>query len=182
VLREQLEHVIRACAQIADDNDIVIVGSQAVLGAHPEAPPTMLFSVEADVYPRNRPERADLIDGAIGEGSPFHATFEYYAHGVGPETAKAPRGWEERLVPLKNENTRGATGWCMEVHDLVLAKCVADRDKDWAFAAEAISHGLVSPEELRARTELLPLEAQHRQELALRLDALLTRSTEDAES
>ncbi len=25
-------------------------------------------------------------------------TFGYYAHGVGPETAKAPAGWEQRLV------------------------------------------------------------------------------------
>jgi hypothetical protein len=31
--------------------------------------------------------------GALGDGSPFHAAFGYYAHGVGPETAKAPAGW-----------------------------------------------------------------------------------------
>jgi hypothetical protein len=27
---------------------------------------------------------------------PVHVTFGYYAHGVGPETAKAPAGWQER--------------------------------------------------------------------------------------
>jgi hypothetical protein len=40
----------------------------------------------------------------------FHETFGYYAHGVGEETAILPASWRERLVPLRNENTRGATG------------------------------------------------------------------------
>ncbi len=36
--------------------------------------------------------KADLIDGSIGELSPFHETFGYYAHGLGPETAALPAG------------------------------------------------------------------------------------------
>ncbi len=171
MLLEQLEHLIRACADIAGDDDIVVVGSQAVLGSHANPPPTMLVSVEADVYPRHWPERADVIEGAIGEGSPFHATFEYYAHGVGPNTAKAPEGWEERLVALRSENTRGATGWCMEAHDLVLAKCVAGREKDWSFAQEAIRHQVVRPDELRARLPLRPVSQSHRESIAKELEA-----------
>ena len=61
--RAQLEHLIRAAADIADDDELVIIGSQAVLGQYPDAPVELLASMEADVYPRNRPERADLIDG-----------------------------------------------------------------------------------------------------------------------
>ncbi len=166
MLLEQLEHLIRACADIAGDDDIVVVGSQAVLGSHADPPPAMLVSVEADVYPRHWPERADVIEGAIGEGSPFHATFDYYAHGVGPDTAKGPEGWEDRLVALRSENTRGATGWCMEVHDLVLAKCVAGREKDWSFAQEALRHQIVRPEELRARLALLGVPQSHRETIA----------------
>jgi hypothetical protein len=48
--------------------------------------------MEADYFPVDHPERADLIDGSIGELSPFHGTFGYYAHGVGPETALRPSG------------------------------------------------------------------------------------------
>ena len=158
--REQLEHLIRACAEIADVEDIVVVGSQAILAQYPQAPASMLISVEADVYPLRHQERAAVIDGAIGEGSPFHETFEYYAHGVGEETVIAPRGWTDRLVPLSNANTRGATGWCMDTHDLVLAKCVAGREKDWRFAEDALRHGLVDPGELRARVRLLPLTGE----------------------
>jgi len=44
------------------------------------------------------PEKADIIDGCIGELSPFHETFGYYAHGIGPETAVLPAKWKTRLV------------------------------------------------------------------------------------
>jgi len=162
MLRAQLEHVIRAAADLADDPDIVVVGSQAILGSFADAPPELLVSLEADVFPRTHPERADVIEGAIGEGSPFHETFGYYAHAVGPETAKAPAGWDDRLVPLSNVNTRGATGWCLEPHDLVLAKLVADREKDWAFARTAVAAGLVDRDELRRRTASLPVAGEAR--------------------
>ena len=47
----------------------------------------LLVSLEADVYPRHYPERAELIEGSIGELSMFHETFGYYADGVGVHTA-----------------------------------------------------------------------------------------------
>jgi hypothetical protein len=108
--RSELEHVIRATSGITGDPDIVVVGSQAVLAQFPEAPAVLLASMEADVYPRHRPELSIQVDGAIGERSLFHETFGYYAHGVDETTATLPAGWEERLVPIRNENTGGATG------------------------------------------------------------------------
>jgi len=72
---------------------MVVIGSQAILAEHPDAPASLLRSIETDVYPLNHPERADDIDGAIGDGSRFHETYAYYAHGVGPEIALAPAGW-----------------------------------------------------------------------------------------
>lgn len=157
--RAQLEHIIRASATIAEDDDIVIIGSQSVLGQFPDAPEELLISDEADVYPRNHPERADLIDGSIGELSPFHQTFGYYAQGVGETTATLPRGWQQRLVAVNNERTRGATGWCLEIHDLVVSKYAANREKDRAFVQAASRHGLVSRATLDQRiaeTELEP--------------------------
>ncbi len=155
--RHELEHLIRAAAEVAEDNELVVVGSQAILGQFPDAPAAMLISREADIYPRNHPERADEIDGSLGDGSYFDLSFSYYAHAVGPETAKAPAGWEERLVPVRSENTGGATGWCLEAHDLVLSKCAAGRERDWEFAREALAHGLVGADELQRRSTDLPL-------------------------
>jgi hypothetical protein len=92
VTREQLEHVIRAAAVIADDDELIIVGSQSILGQFPEAPVALRVSVEVDLYPKHHPDRADLIDGSIGELSPFHETYGYYAQGVGPTTARRITG------------------------------------------------------------------------------------------
>ena len=96
--REDLEHVIAAAANVTGHDEFVVIGSQAILGTHPTAPAAMLRSLEADVFPLHRPEDADYIDGALRDGSQFHLTFGYYAHGVGPDTAMAPQGWRARLV------------------------------------------------------------------------------------
>lgn len=174
--RADLEHVIRAAAAIAGDDEIVVIGSQAILGGLPDAPEALLWSQEADVYPRAQPERAEAIDGALGDGSQFHATFGYYAHGVGPETAKAPAGWERRLVPIRiPRSPRDATlvtGWCMEPHDVVLAKCAAGRERDWEFAREAIRAGVVNAEEMLRRAGDLPLPAAQRTRIARLLRGL----------
>jgi hypothetical protein len=98
--RKQLEHIIRAGGSVAAVPDLIVVGSQAILGAFPDAPPELLVSMEADVYPLHGPEKADLIDGSIGELSPFHEAFGYYAHGVGPDTAVLPSAWKARLVKV----------------------------------------------------------------------------------
>ncbi len=166
--REQLEHVIRAAARIADAKEIVVVGSQALLGEFPAAPAELLESMEADVYPRDHPERADLIDGAMGELSPFHETHGYYAHGVGPETATLPTGWEDRLVPLPAER---AVGLCLEIHDLVLSKYAAGREKDRDFVRTAIRHQMVGREVLARRLETMPLAFELRVRIRTFIDA-----------
>lgn len=173
--RQQLEHLIRAASTIADTLDIVIVGSQAILGQHPDAPPSLLRSMEADVYPLHAPELAELIDGSIGEGSPFHTTFGYYAQGVGPETATLPPGWSKRLVPISNEATRGATGWCLDTHDLVVSKLVAGRPKDLEFAAEARRAGLLDLDELRRRSSQLAIDDRLRAAVGSRIAVLERR-------
>jgi hypothetical protein len=157
--RAQLEHVIRAAADIADANDIVVIGSQAILGQFPDAPASMRVSAEADVYPLQHPERADLIDGSIGELSPFHSTYGYYAQGVSETTAYLPHGWKDRLIVIQNENTRGARGLCLEVHDLLAAKSIAGREKDIDFLSQAAAHGLANRDELLARLDLIDASA-----------------------
>jgi hypothetical protein len=132
-------------------------GSQAILGQFPDAPDALLVSMEADVYPRDAPEKSDLIDGAIGELSTFHETFGYYAHGVDESTATLPPGWRERLVPIHNENTGGATGWCLEVHDLAASKLVAGRERDMVFVAALVRQRMADPVVLQQRVDRLAL-------------------------
>jgi hypothetical protein len=176
VTRLQLEHIIRAAAGNADTTDIVIIGSQAVLGSFPDAPAELTRSIEADVFPRSRPQDSILIDGAIGERSLFHETFGYYAHGVDEATAVLPEGWQGRLVPLRNENTRGATGWCLEVNDLAVSKLVAGREKDIEYVTALFRHGLAHCETVRERLGMTPLaDPERRREIEARLARLSLR-------
>lgn len=113
------------------------------------------------MYPLRDPGAADLIDGALGDGSQFHLAFGYYAHGVGPETAKAPAGWQERLVmrsvPPRPGSTGAVVAWCLEIQDLVLSKCVAGRPRDWDYAKAALNAGIVDDRVLLGRVSDLPV-------------------------
>ena len=172
--RPQLEHIIRAAAGNADTREIVVIGSQAILGTYPDAPEELTRSIEADVFPRDKPADSILIDGAIGERSMFHETFGYYAHGVDETTATLPEDWRERLVPVCNENTRGATGWCLEVHDLAVSKLTAGREKDVEYLAALFRHALARPALVRERLGQTPLSTAEQRRLA---EARLARLT-----
>ena len=163
--RSELEHLIRAAAAVTDQYEIVVVGSQSVLGAVPDAPEVLLQSREADCYPLHRPDLADVIDGAIGELSPFEERFGYYAQGVGPETAILPVGWEGRLVKIQNENTDLKIGYCLEPHDLAASKRAAGRDKDWPFVEAMLCHQIVNEKIVEERIALLPIATEHQQRL-----------------
>lgn len=152
--RSDLEHIIRASAANAGTDEIVIVGSQAILGTIPNPPGELCESIEADVFPKKRPEDSILIDGAIGENSMFHQTFGYYAHGVGRDTAVLPEGAFDRLVPLSNENTRGSTDWCLELHDLAVSKLAAGREKDILFVSAMLKHKMISADTVRERLKM----------------------------
>jgi hypothetical protein len=86
--RATLEHIIRASGEIAFVPDIFILGSQAVLGQFPEISQplsqsegvdislreireqsrrTLCMSFEADIMIPSHEEKAELIEGAIGE-------------------------------------------------------------------------------------------------------------------
>lgn len=167
--RAQLEHLLRAAGDLCEEDEFIVIGSQAILGQFPDAPAALRVSAEADLIPCRHPQRADLIDGTIGELSPFHDTYGYYAQGVDETTATLPAGWRERVVTIQNENTRGITGRCLEVHDLLVSKLVAARDKDHRFARAAIAHGLVDAATLLNRLAVTAIPPPRRDEIAARV-------------
>jgi uncharacterized nucleotidyltransferase DUF6036 len=152
VNRDQLAHVLRAAASIAGDGDIVVLGSQSILGTFSDArlPDEATMSVEADLAWRHDPNaaKADLVDGAIGEGSQFHSEWGYYAQGVEVSTAVLPAGWEARVEIFHRDDTGHAWARCLEPHDLCIAKLVAGREKDIDFVAALIRAQLIDPTKL----------------------------------
>lgn len=141
---EQLRHILRAAASVTGEREFIVIGSQSLLGSHPDAPKALRKSVEGDTYPRHHPEKSIEVDGAIGELSPFHQEFGYYAHGVSPETATLPAGWEERLIEFKVNDAAGTVGLCLEKHDLAFSKLAAGRAKDLEFVRGLLKHRLIN--------------------------------------
>jgi hypothetical protein len=174
--REHLEHLIAAAAAVSGEHEIVVVGSQALLAQFPDAPAELLESMEADVFPLWRPDRAEKVHGAIGEFTAFHDMNGYYAHGVGPETIRAPAGWRDRLVRVQVDRVglaRPAVGWCLEAHDVVLSKCAARRERDFEYAKVCIDSGLVDRDLLWKRAQTLPLPAEDLRYVLSVLDSIL---------
>lgn len=155
--RDQLEHLLRAASRIADESDVVVFGSQAILGSRTEAelPPEVVASVEADLTFFDDPDdaKSDLVDAMIGELSPFHDAFGVYGQGVSLSTAVLPSGWRDRVIVLDTPGTAPGRGICVEPHDLVLATLVAGREKDLVFAAALLEVSLIQPALLRERLD-----------------------------
>jgi hypothetical protein len=167
--RAALEHILRAAGSVTNLDDLIVVGSQAILGAFPEAPKELLASQEADIYPLSDPEKSDLITEGLGEDSRFQKTFGYFADGVSENTAILPEGWRDRLILVASPNTRGVRGWCLEPHDLAISKYVAGREKDLAFNAALARNKMVRPDILDERLAATPVDPRLRDLVAARI-------------
>lgn len=163
--REELEHIIRAAADITNQYEFVIVGSQSILGTRARPERVFTVSMEAGIYPLAAPELANDIGGAIGEGSQFHETYGYYAQGVGPDTAILPNDWQERVCRVQNGNTNDRVGYCIGVLALFLAKAVAGRDKDREFCKALIEHHYVTVPDVLALIGRMPLDGGEQRKL-----------------
>ena len=156
--REQLAHVLRAAATIVEDGDILVVGSQSILGSvdADRLPEEATRSVEADLAFFADPNelKMDRVDGEIGEDSQFHATYGYYAQGVALETSVLPEGWRDRLIPFGGD-APPSEARCLERHDLIIAKLVAGREKDVEFVTALVAADLVDVRVLLDRALLV---------------------------
>jgi hypothetical protein len=166
VTRDQLEHAIRAACDVADDREVFVFGSQAILAEYPDAPEQLRASIEVDVQPKNRPEAVDQIDGSLGELSQFHQTHGFYVHGVSIEAATLPSGWEDRTVPVSDPvRTRGNVGHCLEAHDLAASKLAAYREKDRDFVRTLLVERLIDQEVLLDRIRNLDMGTEDKTRL-----------------
>jgi len=154
-----LQHVLRAASQIVVGSAPIVIGSQAVLGSRneDELPPEATRSIEADIAFFDDPDdaKADQIDGAIGGLSIFHEEFGFYGQGVSITTAVLPAGWRDRLIEIEIQG-EPRVAYCLEPHDCVVSKLVADRQKDREFAAALIKAGIVDAPTVVERVRMLP--------------------------
>jgi hypothetical protein len=170
--RDQLEHAIRTACQIIQQPEVIVVGSQAILGTYDESqlPAAATMSIEVDILPiaESNDESAllaDHIEGVAGEFSPFEELHGFSIDGVDLETAVLPDGWRDRLVKVQNVNTAAPAGeprfagWCLDKEDLCVAKLIAFREKDRNFVAALIGANLVSADLIMSRLRTIPQES-----------------------
>jgi hypothetical protein len=162
--RDQLEHAIRTACQITEQPEVIVVGSQAILGTYDESelPAAATMSIEVDILPiadsnDETARLADLIEGVAGEFSPFEELHGFSIDGVDLETAVLPDGWRDRLVKVQNANTAAPTGeplftgWCLDKEDVCVAKLIALREKDRNFVAALLDASLVNRDLIATR-------------------------------
>jgi hypothetical protein len=174
VKREEFEHAIRAAGGILGVREVLVIGSQALhASVDTDLPHEAARSVEVDIAAMQRDtdgRLADLIDGSIGEASMFHATFGYYVQGVVASTAVLPDGWRERLVRFETPATNGVVAWCLDPHDLWIAKAIANRPKDIEFCQALVERELVDPDQLRERLAMVgPIDERVRSIVTTRI-------------
>jgi hypothetical protein len=178
VRRAELEHLVRAACELTGDDEIIVIGSQAIHASIPEEklPSPTTLSNEADLWPIGAQDEHDprvaQIEGALGEDSPFHRTHRVYGDGVDATTATLPPGWEARLVRFESVNTNGKVGLCLERHDLCIAKLVAGRPKDLAFIDSLLQAHRLNEVTLVERLASLKLGGEKRDLVHARLAAL----------
>lgn len=167
--RDQLEHAIRAACQIIGHDEVIVVGSQAILGTYDEStlPPAATRSVEVDILPiadtdAETVRLSDAIEGVAGELSSFEQLHGFSIDGVDLSTCALADGWRDRLVRVRNANTAAPegepqfTGWCLDKEDLCAAKLCALREKDRMFVAALLEAHLVDAQVIRARLDCMP--------------------------
>lgn len=155
---QQLDHALRAAANVTGHQTFLLVGSQSVLpwtehwGDIPEA-----ASLSREVDLAGPHPGMDLTElNVIGEGSRFDAEHSIHVDPVDWDTATMPDGWQVRIMSWLSPS--GVTALCPEPHDTAAAKLAAGRPKDLEFVAALTDSGFLDESVLRARVQRLPPE------------------------
>jgi hypothetical protein len=149
---QSLKHLVLAVGGIGAPRRIVVLGSSSLLGSFPmlgEAGQPVEASMDADLLVEPCDEQlAKVLDEALGEERTFQSRYGYHADILRPEiTELLPRGWEERLVAL--EECEGV--FCLEPHDLAVAKLQAGRPKDLALLTTLLERKMLVAETVSQR-------------------------------
>jgi hypothetical protein len=179
VLADELRDLARRAANLTGYRQILVLGSQAVHGALPDAdlPAITTMSAEADLAVVNdlSGETPHTIEANFGMGSPYHQHFGVYADGISLSEVALPNGWEGRLrteqIHDDADVDNPVTLLFPEIHDLCASKLTVavtggfGRRSDREFVSALIDAGLVEPDHLDQRIEQLPesvaIEVRH---------------------
>jgi len=180
VKRVDLEEAIRHATRVTRQRELLIIGSQAILGSFSEnqLPELATISEEVDIAPVIDDEDhslATIIDAELGEWSSFHEEHGFYVQGVNLTTAILPKGWESRTVLVAPDGPGGSLAQCLDPHDLCAAKLVRGDPKDKEFVNSLVEAGLIDPATLVRVCKKIPVGEARRGVTISRAEAWLPR-------
>jgi hypothetical protein len=170
VRADELRDLARRAANVTGYRQILVLGSQAIHGALPDAdlPAVTTMSEEADLAVFNdlSGETPHVIEAAFGMGSPYHQRFGVYADGIALSEVALPDGWQGRIrteqVHDSADVENPVTLLFPEIHDLCASKLTVavtggfGRRSDREFVSALTEAGLVDLETLNDRVGRLP--------------------------
>ncbi|WP_448808737.1 DUF6036 family nucleotidyltransferase [Agromyces bauzanensis] len=181
--RDELMELARQAIRLVPNREVLIVGSQSILGTIPEdrLPPRATLSREADIAPTMDDDDgtiATIIDAHLGEMSDFDRVNGFYAQGVSTTTAVLPAGWERRATIIHPDGPGNGTAWFIGPYDLCASKLVRGEEKDIEFVSALISAGIIDPDALTRIAGRLPVSSTVRRIVQSRVIACSTSTTD----
>ncbi len=162
--KEELFEAILKAAERVGATDWVVIGSQAVHGALPNAPISRVErSDDADAFPVDYEEwMYEPLHYELGFDSDFNKETGYYFEVVRPTMPRLPKGWEQRIktdtigeINVRGSNRPVAVSF-PDLHDLLAAKLSVKRPRDTAFFRQIYRLGVVDQTLLLQRLADVP--------------------------
>lgn len=153
--KSDLFELIYKINEISLEEKPIIVGSQAIHAITEDLPEIARKSIECDfLFIGGKTETRTEINKNLGVFSNFQIEHGFYADALGLATVVLPDGWQERLQPLLDE--KGETiAYAAEIHDIVVSKLIAGREKDFQFLTDAFRLEIISSEEFISRVRFI---------------------------
>ena len=156
-----LQHIIRSAQALAEDRDILVLGSASLLASFPQlgnADSPLAATYDADLCPDPFDElTGTMLDEALGENRAYYLRHGYHADILRDTILETlPAGWRERLVSVPGCTAAHA----LEPHDLAAVKLLVGRPKDISLLVHLHSAGLIEAEVVRARLDFLDIPVE----------------------
>lgn len=163
---DELGRAIKAACAYLDEPQVIVFGSQSILGSYDtsELPAATFVSREVNILPlmgiTDPPSVEDkqlLLDAQLSEDAPFHDHHGFYVEGTPKDVVALPTNWENRLVHFTVDDGLSPlyerTGLCLDPIDLCASKALAGREKDREFVAALMTKNLVDAEQILDRID-----------------------------
>lgn len=170
-----LQHLARAAQSLADDCEIIVLGSASLLASFPELgdPDGPLTSTyDADICPQPFDETTGkMLEEALGESRSFHLRHGYHADVLRESIFETlPLHWQKRLVAVPGCPRVLA----LDPNDLATVKILVGRPKDLTLAHKLLVNNLVDPLIIRSRIDELSIPVELVPALLARFQSVLT--------